>query len=172
MLIYDALMKDHDTVLNLLDELVSLKGDSDRREKLIRQIRDELIPHARAEESVFYNSLRSMDEAKGLLGHAYQEHMEAEMKLRWLQLRDKIDADWKETARDLRDAVEHHIREEEEEIFEVARDLLSPEEAQKMGKAFSTLKRKVKQEGMMKTSLRMVANLMPPRFVKVFKKAA
>ncbi len=172
MSIYEILKKDHKAVMDLLEQLISLKADSGQREGLIEKIRGELIPHARAEESVLYNSLRSMEEAKGRIGHVYQEHFEAETKLRTLQLKDKIDADWRKTARELKKTLQHHIHEEEGPVFSLAKELLTAQEAQSMGRAFLRLKNQVKKESAMKSTLRLVANLMPPRFVKAFRKAA
>ena len=72
MQIYDALMKDHRKVEGLLANLVTIKdGDFKRRDELVQKIRDELIPHARAEEAVFYNSIRAVDTAKDLVWHGY-----------------------------------------------------------------------------------------------------
>lgn len=165
MLIYEALKKDHETVRQLLNELVMLsENDESRRHGLIEQIRDELVPHARAEESVFYNSLRAIDSAKDIVMHGYQEHMEAETLLRTLQVADKIDAGWKQTAQKLKKALEHHIQEEEGKIFTVAQQLFTEEEARMMCEAFEQLKPEVKEEGFLRTTLDMVANLMPPRF--------
>ncbi|MEZ0390840.1 MAG: hemerythrin domain-containing protein [Pseudobdellovibrionaceae bacterium] len=165
MLIYDALKKDHESVRQHLNELIMLsEGDENRRHTLIQQIRDELVPHSRAEESVFYNSLRAIDAAKDIVMHGYQEHMEAEALLRTLQAKDKIDADWKATAQKLKKALEHHIQEEEGKIFTVARQLFTDDEARMMAEAFEQLKPEVKEEGFLRTTLDMVANLMPPRF--------
>lgn len=165
MIIYEALRNDHDTVRQLLNELVMLnENDEQRRHSLIDQIRDELVPHSRAEESVFYNSLRAIDSAKDIVMHGYQEHMEAETLLRSLQLKDKIDADWKSNAQKLKKALEHHIQEEEGKIFSVAQQLFTEEEALMMGQAFEQLKPEVRDEGFVRTTLDMVANLMPPRF--------
>lgn len=165
MLIYDALKKDHDTVKGLLAQLVNLqKGDESRRHDLIEQIRDELIPHSRAEEYVFYNSLRAIDAAKDIVMHGYQEHMEAETMLRMLQVRDTIDLEWKDTALKLKKALEHHIAEEEGRIFSVAKQLFTDVEAQSMAEAFESLKPEVKTEGFMSTTLDLVANLLPTGF--------
>ncbi len=165
MLIYEALKKDHDNVKVLLNELVALNESDDQRAKeLIEQIRDEVVPHSRAEESVFYNSLRAIESAKDIVMHGYQEHMEAEALLRTLQAASKIDADWKATAHKLKKALEHHIQEEEGKIFNVAQQLFTPDEAKMMAEAFEQLKPEVREEGFMKTTLDMVANLMPPRF--------
>src|SRR5438105_4888777 len=124
MLIYDALKKDHDKIKTLLAKLVdSSEKDKESRDTLIAEIRDELIPHARAEEAVFYNSLRSIDIAKDIVKHSYTEHMEAEGLLRTLQGMEKLDMDWTKTADKLKKAVEHHITEEESKIFTAAKQL-------------------------------------------------
>ncbi len=165
MLIYEALKKDHDHLKILLNELVQLnERDKARSKDLIEQIRDELIPHARAEESVFYNSLRAIESAKDIIMHSFTEHMEAETLLRSIQAMDKINVDFKEAANKLRNAIEHHIQEEENRIFNVARQLFTEEEARMMGEAFEKLKPEVREEGFVRQTLDMVANIMPPRF--------
>ena len=78
MLIYDLLKQDHEKVKGLLSELVnSSDATEETRVGLINQIRDELVPHARAEEAVLYNSMRAIDMAKDLAWHGYEEHAEA-----------------------------------------------------------------------------------------------
>ncbi len=164
MSIYEILQKDHDTVKRLLSELSSLTDSNiETRHQLIDEIRNELVPHSRAEEAVFYNALRSLDEGKEVM-HGYREHLEAETLLRTLQLIDKVGADWKATTEKLRDAIEHHIAEEETKIFAIAKQTLTDEEANKIGEAFLALKPKVQQEGFMKNTFDLVVNMMPPRF--------
>ncbi|MGZ5279953.1 MAG: hemerythrin domain-containing protein [Pseudobdellovibrionaceae bacterium] len=165
MLIYEALKTDHDKLKELLNELVQLnEADDERRHALVYHIHDELIPHSRAEESVFYNSLRAIDAAKEIALHGFEEHMEAEALLRTLQAKDKIDADWKETAQKLKKVLTQHIADEENKTFNVAQQLFTQEEAQMMGQAFEQLKPEVREEGFLRHTLDMVANLMPPRF--------
>lgn len=166
MLIYEALKKDHDKLKGLLNELVML-GDQDNKQQatqLIEQIKDELVPHSRAEESVFYNSLRAIDSAKDVIMHSFTEHMEAETLLRTISAMDKIDADFKKSAEKLREAVTHHIQEEEGRIFTVARQLFTQDEARMMADAFEKLKPEVREEGFVRQTLDLVANIMPPRF--------
>lgn len=170
MQIYETLKADHDAVKQLLNELVKLQeNEFDMARDLIDQIRDELIPHSRAEESVFYNTLRSLSAANDVIMHGYQEHVEAEMHLRMLQVRERIDAEWMESAQKLKKALEHHISEEEGKVFSVAKQLLSEDEAEMIGEAFERLKPEVKTEGFMKTTMDLIANLMPPRLADAFK---
>jgi hemerythrin-like domain-containing protein len=163
MEIYEALMKDHEEVRALLDDLVSLKDDDEYRYVIIEEIRNNLIPHSRAEESVFYNTLRAVNADKKIVFHGFQEHLEAETLLRTLQVMDKMNVGWKATAEKLRDAVNHHIQEEESDIFEEARAAFTSEEAVAMCEAFEQLKPKIEQEGFVKNTVDMVINMMPPR---------
>lgn len=165
MLIYDVLKKDHEVLKGLLDRLVhSADADADERKSLISEIRDELIPHARAEEAVLYNSLRLIDETKDLVMHGYTEHLEAETLLRSLQAMDAVDANWTSIARKLKDSIEHHVDEEEGKIFSAAQQVLAKEEAEAMAEAFEQMKPEVRDGGFMQNTLDLVANMMPVRF--------
>jgi hemerythrin superfamily protein len=163
MQIYECLTKDHDEVKNLLTDLIVL-GDDEKKERvrLVGEIRDALIPHSRAEESIFYNSIRALDEKSGVM-HSYAEHAAAEGLLRTLQVECGLGAGWRTTAKALKEALEHHIEEEETELFAKAHTLFNESEAAMMGLAFEKLKPEIKGEGVLKTSIEMVANLMPPR---------
>ncbi|KHD87355.1 MAG: hypothetical protein OM95_14725 [Bdellovibrio sp. ArHS] len=165
MLIYDALRKDHDEVKELLARLIELEETqtaSPQRTKLIEQIVETLIPHARAEEAVLYNSLRMLKDSKDDAMHAYREHMEAEALLRVLQVQDKANMAWKTTARKLQSSLEHHIQEEENHLFMVAQGLFTDEEAEAMTDEFNDMKMEVSEKGFMGTTLDMITNLMPP----------
>lgn len=163
MEIYEVLKKDHEEIKEYLHELVSLEDDDEYRFVLIEEISNALIPHSRAEESVFYNTLRAVNADKGVVFHGYQEHMEAETLLRTLQVMDKVNMEWKPIAKKLQEALEHHIEEEESDTFQEAHNAFSPEEAEVMAEAFEKLKLEVEQEGPLKTTMDMVVNLMPPR---------
>lgn len=96
--------------------------------------------------------------------HGYKEHMEAEGYLRTLQAQSKLVGDWKKTAIKLKESLEHHIEEEEGKIFSMSRQLFTQQEAEMMCEAFMELKPKSRDQGMMKNTMDLVANLMPPRF--------
>lgn len=171
MLIYDALKKDHTEVKGLLERLVgSTDADKTGRDQLIDQIRDALIPHSRAEEAVFYNSLRSLNESKDLVMHSFSEHMEAEGLLRALQAEETLGTDWHQTAKKLQQALLHHISEEEGPVFSAAQRVLSDEEARQLGEAFEKMKPEIKEGGFMKSTFELIYNLMPQRFMEPLKK--
>ncbi len=163
MEIYEALKSDHVELKQLLNDLIALKDNDDYRFVLIEEIRNALVPHSRAEESVFYNTLRAVNADKKIVFHGYQEHMEAETLLRTLQVMDKVNMGWRPVAEKLLEAVSHHIQEEETEIFAEARKVFSTQEATAMAEAFTALKPKVMEEGFLKNTADMIINLMPPR---------
>lgn len=167
--IYSILKDDHENLKVILEELVKLDAEDDYRDVLIEQIKTELIPHSRAEESVFYNSIRAVGSDNSEVMHSFKEHMEAEALLGTLKVKDKTNMDWKATAMKLKEALEHHIQEEEGKIFSEAKSMFSPEEAEMMGKAFQKLKTEVKDHGFLKGSFDLIVNLMPPRFVNQLK---
>lgn len=162
--IYEVLKADHDKLKPLLNKLVQATEANQETTRILSQIRDELVPHSRAEEAVFYNSLREIDAAKGEVQHSYTEHMEAETLLRTLQGLNKINADWTKAAQKLKDALEHHIEEEEGRVFSAAKKVLLDEEARQMSDAFQRLKPEIQEQGFMQNTLDMIANMMPKRF--------
>lgn len=168
MTIYEALKKDHIKVKTLIDELLEVGKTNERRRAklLIEEIRDELIPHSRAEEAVFYNVLTSIEQAQPLVIHnGFQEHIEAETILKSLQAKDEIDAEWMLLARKFKKAIETHIQEEEDEIFATAQKFVSENDAEMMAQAFEELKPHVPKEGLLKETLDLVVHLMPPKYV-------
>lgn len=172
MIIYDALKKDHVKLKELLNELVhATEAGEESRNDLISKIRDELVPHSRAEEAVFYNSLREIDQAHSLAMHGYREHMEAETLLRSLQVTGAVNINWTSGARKLKEALEHHISEEEGELFSAAQQLFTNEEAKEMGIAFEKMKPEIKEGSFVKSTVEMIANMMPSRLRDAFQKS-
>lgn len=163
MLIYDLLKQDHEEVKNMLGDLIALKDDDDYRFVLVEEIKNALIPHARAEEATLYNTLRSVDADKSIVAHSFKEHMEAESLLRILSIKEKTNTDWRSTAIKLRDVLEHHISEEEGRIFSEARKMFTTEEAEAIGAAFSKMKPSFAGGGVVKNTYDMVINMLPPR---------
>lgn len=163
MQIYEILKQEHEEVKALLNDLVALKKDDEYRFVLVEEIKAALLPHSRAEEATLYNTIRSVDADKSLVAHGYQEHMEAESLLRLLEVKDKINFDWHETAVKLRDALNHHVEEEEGKIFTEAQSIFSAEEAEAIGEAYLSIKPNFAGNGVMKSAVDLVVNMLPPR---------
>lgn len=167
--IYDVLRKDHDILKGLLQQLVQVENKSEDTKRLLSAISDELIPHARAEEAIFYNSLKEINPAKELISHSYTEHAQVEGLLRTLQGMAMVNMEWKAAAKKLKESIEHHIEEEEGKIFSAAKQLFLEQEAIEMARAFERMKPEVQKQGAFKNTIDMVANFMPDRFAKTFR---
>ncbi len=163
--IYSALRKDHRLFESLLNRLVRAKAGGDRWKTLLDELREGLIPHAHAEEAVFYNALREFDEGKRIVAESYVEHAVAETELRALLAMKKIDAKWNLGIKKLRNDLKHHIRQEEGHTFAMARKLFTKTEANEMGAAFERLKAEMQEDsGSIVASTRdLLANLRKKR---------
>lgn len=159
--IYTLLKKDHKHVAWLLDRLVACSENKNQEWKaIVDQIRDELIPHSRAEEALFYNAIRDRDPKAEGVGHAFSEHAMAEMELRTLQAMKAIDVNWTTLAKKLRDDLTHHVQHEENEVFAAAERVLTPAEAITIGERFEKLKPRIRDESFVGTTADLVGNLL------------
>jgi hemerythrin superfamily protein len=112
-----ALLKqDHDDVQKLFKEFESAKGDG-RKEKLARQICLELTVHTKIEEEIFYPACDGKIE-EDLLKEAYVEHDAAKVLIAEIEAGDgKSDDYFDAKVQVLSEEVDHHIKEEEGELF-------------------------------------------------------
>ena len=173
MTIYDTLSKDHREFERLLDGLLEAsKAGKDAWKGILDELRRGVIAHAHAEEAVFYNALREADQAKDLVMHSYGEHAMAETEIRTLGAAKMIDANWTAVVEKLRKDLLHHIQEEESRVFDAARKVFTDEEAAQIGVAFERMKAETVKGGdsMVKSTIDLIANLLPPRLTAAFRK--
>lgn len=112
-----ALLKeDHDAAQKLFKEFESAKGDG-RKEKLARKIGLALTVHAKIEEEIFYPACK--DKVKeDLLKEAYVEHDAAKLLIAEIESGSGQNDDFFDAkVKVLSEEVDHHIKEEEGELF-------------------------------------------------------
>jgi hemerythrin superfamily protein len=173
MNIYDALSKDHRQFEALLDLLLMASKSSDEQWKSsLDELRRGVIAHAHAEEAVFYNALREIEQTKDLVMHSYGEHAKAESEIRGLGAAKLIDVTWTSLAEKLSKDLRHHIQEEESRVFGAARRVFTDQEAEQMGAAFERMKTEMAKDGdsLLASTIDLIANLLPPRLVEGFRK--
>lgn len=131
------LKSDHATVKRLLRELA---GTGDRaakqRETLVEQIERELKMHAQLEEEIFYPAFQAAargKEAEDLFYEAAEEHHIVDMVLPALKAANPKSKEFKAKATVLKELVEHHIKDEETEMFAEARKLLDDDQLRELG---------------------------------------
>lgn len=131
------LKSDHATVKRLMREL-NETGDRavKQRESLVEQIERALKMHAQLEEEIFYPAFKSASrgsEAEELFYEAAEEHHIVDMVLPALKAANPKSHEFKAKAKVLQDLVEHHIKEEETQMFREARDLFGDEQLRELG---------------------------------------
>ncbi len=149
MEIYQLLMQDHRVVQGILKQIEQSteKGMRKRRDLLLK-LKEALLPHSRAEEMAFYERLKKskVKEAEDLAFEAYEEHGVAELLILELENTEPSDRRWTALASVLKENLEHHIHEEEGDLFSKAKKTFRAAEAEAIGEEFLKLKKEVHQE--------------------------
>ena len=128
------LKTDHDKVKKLLTELESTteRGEKTRAE-LFSTIKGELTVHEIIEEEIFYPALKSHPKAKDIVLEGYEEHHVVDVLMAELEALDVTDETWGAKALVMKENIEHHIEEEEGEMFKQARQVFEESELEKLG---------------------------------------
>jgi hemerythrin superfamily protein len=109
---------DHSEVSALIGELLATEEHEFAMRKDIRdQIVVGLSSHAKAEEEVVYSQLAQAPSTNGKTQHAYREHAEIDRLVHQLKVADVSDPNLNELVRELQQSVEHHVREEENDLL-------------------------------------------------------
>lgn len=119
-----ALLKqDHDEVKAMFKQYEEL-GDRAfaAKQKLAEKICLELTKHATAEEEIFYPAVRSdADDADDLVDEATVEHASAKDLIAQIHAMDPHDDLYDAKVKVLGEYIEHHVKEEEKEMFPLAK---------------------------------------------------
>ena len=114
------LTSDHAEVKQMFEEyrqLVQDNADDDRRDELAAEICSALTVHAEIEEDIFYPALRERLEDDLALDQAEVEHAIARDLIEQIVAMEPDDALFDARVLVLAEYVEHHVQEEESEIF-------------------------------------------------------
>jgi predicted DNA-binding protein len=143
-----ALLKaDHDKVKKLLTELESTTERGVKtREALFATIKGELTVHEVIEEEIFYPALKEHPKAKDIVLEGYEEHHVVDLLMGELEALDVSDETWGAKALVMKENIEHHIEEEEGEMFKQARQVFEREELVALGERMLERKASAQQE--------------------------
>ncbi|WP_439517570.1 hemerythrin domain-containing protein [Hydrogenophaga sp.] len=117
---------DHKAVKKMFkdyDDLASSKSKSamQKRLDLAREICQELTVHATIEEEIFYPALRAVLKDTDLLAEAEVEHAGAKDLIAQIEAMDEVDEMFDAKVKVLGEYIDHHVKEERNEIFPKAR---------------------------------------------------
>ena len=133
MNIFEALRTSHETQRALADQLVRTQGDSKDRDLVFKELRAELSAHAAAEERFFYVPLIAHDMTQEPSRHGIAEHHEMDELVEKLEETDFSSPAWLATAKELHHKIYHHLKDEEQGVFQLAGKVLT--EAEKISLA-------------------------------------
>jgi hemerythrin-like domain-containing protein len=131
--IFELLKRDHETVRQLLDQIEHAGADRER-EQLFARLVTEVEAHSQAEDDVFYTSIEGLADLGDKIDEARQEHDQVEALLEELDGLPAGADDWLDKVREIRAMIRHHVDEEENQIFPLARQHLGAQEAVRLGR--------------------------------------
>ena len=136
---FELLKNDHAKVSSIFDKLEPAT-DAATRQQLFAQLKQELDIHAHIEETILYPALKQAAETRDITEEAYEEHQEVKDLLAELQTTPADSEEWGDMILELRENVEHHVEEEEGEMFTKAREVLSEQQINEIGARMSAEK--------------------------------
>src|SRR5882762_4039784 len=140
---FTLLKADHKKVAGILEKIDSTTERGVKtREELFKRLKNELDVHTRIEETIFYPALEKAEETRDITLEAFEEHRLVKQLLAELESLGEGKEEWTAKFTVLKENVEHHVEEEEGEMFKKARKVLSNEDAETLG----TRMEKAKQE--------------------------
>lgn len=128
---FTLLHNDHEKVSQLFQQIQTSENLSERRD-LFEILKAELLAHAEVEEDYFYPVLEKKEEDIEMEEHAIDEHEEVKQKLEEIE-NTTDDQEWMSLLMKLKDEIEHHVEEEESEIFSEIRNILDEQQIEKLG---------------------------------------
>jgi len=140
------LKEDHKKVKALFEEVEGLgERAATQRKNLFQKIDRELTLHAKIEETLFYPEFKKRaedsEERDGVL-EAYEEHGVVKAMIGELEKLDPKDEKYKAKLTVLKELVLHHVKEEEGELFPMAREMFEPDELAQIGERIVKAKKK------------------------------
>ena len=116
----ELLIADHENVRRLFDEyeeLVDDEADEEDRQALAEEICAMLTVHSMLEQEIVYPAAREAVEDQDMLDEAEVEHQNVDDMIAQIQEMDPSEELYDAKVKVLGEMVEHHVREEEDELF-------------------------------------------------------
>ena len=136
------LKTDHDKVKKLFKEFEEAHeaGNKLGMGELAGMIISELELHTQVEEEFVYPDTKAEDELEDITLEAYEEHNVAKKLIEEIKAMSPDDETFAAKVTVLQESVEHHIDEEEKEMFPKVRKAFDDEQLRAMGKAIAETK--------------------------------
>ncbi len=131
---FELLKQDHQKVSDIFSKLEDTTERAEKtRTELFATLKQELDIHAHVEETIFYPVLKREAETREITLEGFEEHNVIKRLLTELEAEDHTTEQWTAKLKVLKENVEHHVEEEEGEMFKSAREVLSKEQLDELG---------------------------------------
>ncbi len=144
---FELLKHDHKTVAGIFEKLEpTTERATKTRHELFAKLKEELEIHTHIEETIFYPVLKKEAATHDITLEGFEEHHVVKILLEELTT-TPVDAEqWTAKLKVLQENVEHHVEEEEEEMFVSARKVLSKELIEELGTRMEAEKKNQQQK--------------------------
>ncbi len=137
MSIFDALKKDHEKVKGLFKQVTRKKQDAS---SIFPQIQQELGMHLSWEEQSFYPVLMQKQETHEMTMESIEEHNVTKKEMDEMTKMSPDDEWFEAKMKVLHELVDHHIEEEETQLFKKAKKVIGKQQAEELGAQFDEAK--------------------------------
>jgi hemerythrin superfamily protein len=139
------LKADHEKVKGMLTKLdeTTERAEVTRTEGL-QALKRELTIHEAIEEEILYPALKEFSKTRDITFEAYEEHHVVDTIMAELEQTPVDDEMWAAKFTVMKENLEHHIEEEEGEIFKQARQVMDESELETLGERMAARKEELK----------------------------
>jgi len=141
---FKLLKEDHEKVSEIFEKLEATTEKAiKKREELFDKLMNELEIHAQIEEEIFYPALKKANETREVTMEGFEEHKVIKQLLTEMEGLSPDNEQWTAKLSVLQENVEHHVEEEEGEMFKSAREAFSKEQLEDLGNRMSAQKKRL-----------------------------
>ncbi|RUR02805.1 hemerythrin domain-containing protein [Legionella septentrionalis] len=134
----DFLIQEHQHARKMFADIIDPSHRFETQLKLFDELAQTLIRHEKMEQTVWYPHFK--DELPDMVKHLLKEERHAEQSIEKIN-KLKTEEAWKKHFQQLREDVDHHATEEEEELFPQVKKLLDEEVLLEIGKEMRIFKK-------------------------------
>lgn len=139
--VFEILKQEHKQVSKMLDQIT--QGEPSKQQ--IDELYAMLEAHTKAEEQTLYKDLEQIQATHELVLEGIEEHHVADMLLKEIRQLDPSDERCQAKLKVLKENVEHHVQEEEQQMFPKAQQAKDSQWAERMGQQYEQQEQTLKQ---------------------------
>ena len=141
------LKSDHQKVKRMLEQLDATTERAEKtRTETFERLKRDLTIHETIEEEILYPALEGFAKTKDITLEAFEEHHVVDQIVAELETTPVTDETWGAKLTVMKENLEHHIEEEEDEMFKQARQVMDRKELAELGEQMDARKKQLSEE--------------------------